>query len=267
MLHCTKYFLISLLIAGSASALAGEAPVRSMPQIGWQTDLGLGLIVNPEYQGAEDYRALPVPYFDVRYVDAQGTKTFFNVPQGFGTYFLRDRSVSGNRFALSAAVGPGFQNRDTDEFQGLKTFGIGLEARLGAEYDIGRWSLQAGLAQAVASGHEGFYGNLNASYRFVFGRGAIAGLGPSLRFGNSTYMSALYGVTQQESVSSGLSAFAAGSGMESVALQGFLSIPLGSKWRFTGVARAGELIGDAGDSTLTAQPTQFFFVTALTRRF
>ena len=80
-------------------------------------------------------------------------------------------------------------------------------------------------------------------------------------------MSALYGVTQQESVSSGLSAFAAGSGMESVALQGFLSIPLGSKWRFTGVARAGELIGDAGDSTLTAQPTQFFFVTALTRRF
>jgi outer membrane protein len=203
MVHCTKYFLISLLIAGSASALAGEAPVRSMPQIGWQTELGLGLIVNPEYQGAEDYRALPVPYFDVRYVDAQGTKTFFNVPQGFGTYFLRDRSVSGNRFALSAAVGPGFQNRDTDEFQGLKTFGIGLEARLGAEYDIGRWSLQAGLAQAVASGHEGFYGNLNASYRFVFGRGAIAGLGPSLRFGNSTYMSALYGVTQQESVSSG----------------------------------------------------------------
>jgi len=267
MLHFTKYFLISLLIAGSASAFAGEAPVRPLPQIGWQTDLGLGLIVNPEYQGAEDYRALLVPYFDIRYVDVQGTKTFFNVPQGFGTYFLRDRTASGNRFALSAAVGPGFQNRDTDQFQGLETFGIGLEARLGAEYDIGRWSMQADLAQAVASGHEGLYGTLNASYRFVFGRGAIAGIGPSLRFGDSAYMASLYGVTLQESASSGLSAFAAGSGVESVAVQGLLSIPLGREWRFTSVVRAGELIGDAGDSTLTAQPTQFFFVTALTRRF
>ena len=65
----------------------------------------------------------------------------------------------------------------------------------------------------------------------------------------------------------GLSAFNAGSGIESVAMQGLISIPVGDKWRFTGVARAGELIGDAGDSSLTAQSTQFFIVTALTRRF
>ena len=267
MLNHTKSWLLSLLFFCCASVYAGEAPSRPMPQLGWQTDLGLGLIVNPEYQGGEDYRALAVPYFDVRYVDERGTKTFLNVPQGFGTYFLRERTGSGNRFALSAALAPGFQNRDTDEFAGLDTFGAGLEARLGAEYDVGRWSLQANLAQAVASGHEGLYGNFSANYRFVFGRGSFAGIGPSLRFGNSTYMSALYGVTPVESVSSGLNTFDAGAGIESVAVQGIVSIPVGQNWRFTGVARAGELIGDAGDSSLTAQSTQFFIVTALTRRF
>ena len=267
MLNHVKFCLICLLFICTANAYAGEAPARPMPQTGWQTDLGLGLIINPEYQGGEDYRALPVPYFDVRYVDERGTKTFFNVPQGFGTYFLRERLDNGNRFALSAAIGPGFQNRDTDEFTGLDTFGIGLEARLGAEFDSGPWSLQAGLAQAVASGHEGFYGNLSASYRFVLGRGAFAGIGPSIRFGNATYMSALYGVTPGESVTSGLGSFDAGAGLESVAMQGIISIPIGQKWRLTGVARAGELVGDAGDSSLTAEPTQFFIVTALTRRF
>ena len=267
MLNHTRSWMLGFFFLASIGAYAGEAPTRPMPQLGWQTDLGLGLIVNPEYQGGEDYRALAVPYFDVRYVDEPGTKTFLNVPQGFGTYFLRERTDSGNRFALSAAVAPGFQNRDTDEFAGLDTFGAGLEARLGAEYDIGRWSLQAGLSQALASGHEGLYGNLSANYRFVFGRGAFAGVGPSLRFGNSTYMSALYGVTPRESLSSSLNSFDAGAGLESVALQGIISIPVGPKWRLTGVARAGELVGDAGDSSLTAQSTQFFVVTALTRRF
>lgn len=262
-----KHWIAYLILIFTHSAIAGEAPARPPAPTGWQYDLGLGLIANPEFQGSDDYRILPVPYFDVRYVDEKGTKTFFNVPQGFGSYFVRERTAGGNRFALSAAVAPGFQNRDVDDIPGIETFGIGLEARLGAEYDVGRWSLQAGLAQAIASGHEGLYGNLSASYRFILGRGAFAGIGPSVRFGNSNFMSALYGVTPSESLASGLAAFEAGSGLESVAFQGLLSFPVGSKWRFTGVARAGELVDDAGDSSLTVESSQFFLVAALTRRF
>lgn len=264
----TRTLLKSALLAGSLLLVSetGLAQTPPMPQLGWQTDVGIGLIVNPEFQGSEDYRALPVPYFDFRYVDRQGTKHFFNVPQGLGTYLVRDRTDAGNRFALSAALGPGFQNRDTDQFPGLETFGIGIEARLGVEYDVGRWSLQGGLAQAIASGHEGLYGNLNASYRFILGGGAFASVGPSLRFGNTRYMSALYGISAQESLSSGLRRFDAESGLESAAVQGLLSMPVGEKWRFTGVARFGRLVGDAGDSSLTQEPNQFFIVTALTRR-
>lgn len=262
-----KQWITFLLLICTNNAIAGEAPARPPSPTGWQYDLGVGLIANPEFQGSDDYRILPVPYFDVRYVDEKGTKTFFNVPQGFGGYFVRERLSNGNRFALSAAVAPGFQNRDVDDIAGLETFGIGIEARLGAEFESGPWSWQASVAQAIASGHEGLYGNLSASYRFTLGRGAFAGIGPSLRFGNSNFMSALYSVTPTESTSSGLAAFDAGSGLESVALQGLVSFPVGSRWRFTGVVRAGELVGDAGDSSLTAERSQFFVVTALTRRF
>lgn len=267
MRHRDKYWIVGLLLMVATVARAGEAPGRPAVPTGWQFDLGLGLIANPQYQGSDDYRLLPVPYFDVRYVDERGTKTFFNVPQGLGSYFVRERLGNGDRFAVSAALAPGFQNRDTDDIAGLESFGVGIEARLGAEYDTGSWSFQVGLAQAVASGHEGLYGNLSASYRFVLGRGAFAGIGPSLRFGNTNYMSALYGVTPRESLASGLAAFKADSGLESAAVQGLLSFPVGSEWRFTGVARAGELLGDAGDSSLTSETTQLFVVAALTRRF
>lgn len=267
MRNRVKYWIACFFFICTSGAYAGEAPGRPPAPSGWQYDLGVGLIANPEFQGSDDYRMLPVPYFDVRYVDEKGTKTFINVPQGFGRYFVRERLNNGNRFALSAAIAPGFQNRDAEDITGLETFGIGIEARIGAEYESGPWSVQAGLAQAVASGHEGMYGNLSANYRFILGRGAFAGIGPSLRFGNSNYMSALYGITPSESFASGLAVSDASAGLESVALQGLLSFPVGSKWRFTGVARAGRLVGDAGDSSLTLERSQFFLVTALTRRF
>ncbi|MEZ5489717.1 MAG: MipA/OmpV family protein [Gammaproteobacteria bacterium] len=265
-----RAWLWTLLLLTATAAVAGEEqtrPVAPMPQTGWQTDLGVGLIANPEYQGAEDYRVLPVPYFDVRYVDARGTKLFFSVPQGFGGYLIRERLENGARFALSAAVGPGFQNRDPEDVSGIDTFGIGLETRIGTEYDTGPWSFQASLAKAIASGHEGMYGNLSASYRFAISNRAFAGIGPSLRFGDDRYMSALYGVSQRESAASGLAAFDAGSGLESVGVQGLVSFPVGDTWRFTGVARLGRLMNDADDSSLTVEPTQAFLVVALTRRF
>ena len=267
MRNHAKHWIVSFFLFYTTCIFAGEAPSRPPIATGWQYDLGVGLIANPEFQGSDDYRVLPVPYFDVRFVDAKGTKTFFNVPQGFGTYLLRERFDNGNRIALSAAVAPGFQNRDADDIAGLETFGVGVEARLGAEFESGPWSLQAGIAQAVASGHEGLYANLTASYRFNLGGGMFAGIGPSLRFGNTNYMSALYGVTPSESLASGLAAFDAESGLESAAVQGILSFPVGSNWRFTGVARMGELVGDAGDSSLTLEQSQFFVVAAITRRF
>ena len=112
---------------------AQDAPSDFLSQTGWRSDFGLGIIVNPEYQGGDRYRVLAVPYFDVRYSDRRGVKTFFNVPQGLGTYVVRQRQSEGHRFAVSAALAPGFQNRDTTELAGLDTFGVGLEARLGAE--------------------------------------------------------------------------------------------------------------------------------------
>ena len=263
----TEKLLFCVLLLQASTSHAQDAPPDFRSQTGWRGDYGLGMILNPEYQGGDRYRVLAVPYFDVSYSDRLGVKTFFNVPQGLGTYVVRQRLPEGHRFAVSAALAPGFQNRDTTRFAGLDTFGVGLEARFGAELDVGKWSFRADLAQGIASGHGGLYGNLGVSYRIRFGRGAFAGLGPSIRGGNGAYMSALYGVSPRESQASGLAEYMASSGIESLAFQGIVSLPVGENWRFTSVMRLGELMDKAAGSAPITQPTQFFAVTALTRSF
>jgi outer membrane protein len=258
--------------AGSGAPVAGETPRGvGAPSIGrrlgWQADLGAAVIVNPEFQGGDAYRVLPVPYFDVRYVDREGTLLFANVPQGVGGYFLRRRDERGRGFSLGAALAPGFSNRDPEDFPGLDTFGTGLEARVLMDYGGTNWGAQARLARGVAGGHGGTYLDVGASWRRrIPGRGLFA-LGPNLRVGDGQYMNALYGVTAAESQATGLAAFEAGAGLEAVSVQGLVGIGLSRRWRFTTIARVGLLTGDAADSSLAQTRTQVFFLSAVTRSF
>lgn len=266
--------LIVLLVLAAAAAArqpaAGERGVGAASlgrQLGWQAELGGAVIFNPEFQGAEDYRILPVPYFDVRYVDREGTLFFANVPQGVGGYLLRSRDPAGRSFSLGAALAPGFANRDPEDLPGLETFGTGLEARLLLDYGGRNWGAQARIAQGVIGGHESLYADLGASWRRRFGRGGFLAVGPNLRFGGSGFMEALYGVTAAEAAATGLAPFDAGAGLESVSVQGVLSVPVRGPWRFTTVGRLGVLQGDAADSSLTQASTQVFLLTAVTRQF
>ncbi|MEM1436838.1 MAG: MipA/OmpV family protein, partial [Pseudomonadota bacterium] len=99
------------------------------------------------------------------------------------------------------------------------------------------------------------------------GQRGFLSIGPVLRIGDDSYMSALYGVTAREESRTGLAAFDAGAGLERLGVQGLLSVPLTGKWRLTTVGRIGTLLTDAEESSLTEEPLQAFFLTAITRRF
>ncbi|MEM1092208.1 MAG: MipA/OmpV family protein [Pseudomonadota bacterium] len=261
---------IVLLMAAANVFAQAELQLEAPPQAeaGWRAEYGLGVIVNPEFQGSDDYRVLPVPYIDLRYVDSVGEKYFVNVPQGIGAWLVRQRSDEGRRsLDIGVALAPGFANRDDEDLPGLEDFGPALEARAYVRYGTGPWSLQASFSQAVASGHEGFYADLSAARRGRFGRGGFWSFGPTVRLGDGSYNSALYSVSAAESLTSGLPAYDAGSGLESVALQGLVSLPVSKNWRWTGLLRGGRLLSDPADSPVVQDETQLFFITAFTRRF
>ena len=252
-----------------AQAGAGASPAqRQRMPTGWQVQAGAGVIVNPEFQGADSYQVLPIPFVDVSYRDAKGTKLFFNVPQGLGGYFVRHRDQdSGFQFNLGAGVAPGFINRGENDIPGLDSLNIAIEGRLYAEANWRNFSLTLTSAQALGTGHEGFWSELGASYQTRVGMRGFFRVGPTLRFVDNVYADSFYSISLRESEASGLDSFEAGSGIESIGLQSVLSVPIKGRWRWTAVAGANQLLGDFADSPVVQDETQLFFLSAVTYSF
>ena len=229
---CRTRFVSTLALACLSAVSLAE---QGGPPTGWSREIGPAVIINPSYQGSDDYNVQPVPFVDFRYRDERGVKYFANVPQGLGGYLYRSSNKAKTRHAVSLALAPGFANRDPDDLDGLDTFGPSVEARLGWEFTAGPWALGATVSQALGTGHEGFYGELSAAWRQRLGNRGFLSFGPNLRFGNAQYMDAFYGVTGSEAVRTGLDTFEADAGLESVGVQAVVSVPLSRAWRFTAV--------------------------------
>lgn len=251
---------MALVLAPALTAAPGNPPT------GFEVELGAGVIVNPEYAGASDYRVLPIPYIDARWVDEQGTLLFASVPRGVGGYLLRHRPERGLRFDVAAALAPGFATRD-DEIPGLDAVDIATEARLYVEAGTLAWNASLTLAQDLGTGHEGSYAELGLAFRNRIGTRGFYSIGPVLRVGDADFTDALYGVSAAEAPRSGLPRFDPGSGVESLGVSGLVSVPVSEHWRWTAIARGGRILGDREDSPIVDTSTQFFFLTALTRAF
>ena len=240
-------------------SLTNIALAQPGPPQGWQRELGLGAIVNPERPGSDRYQFRPIPLLDFRYLDERGVRHFANVPQGLGTYLYRRQSK------LGVALAPGFGTRD--DAPGLEEIGIATEARLFWEQDRGPWRLSATAAADLGTGHEGAYLDLGLARRGRLGPRGFWSLGPSLRLVDAAYARAQYGISPGEAASSGLPAFDAGSGLEQVAMSAVLRKPLAGKWSWTAVARVAFLTGDRANSPLVDSPVQGFLLLGVTRPF
>lgn len=255
--------------AAAVAATTGLPSAAGAMQPGWRNQWGLGFIANPRFVGGDEYNTRVIPYVDLRYFDQKGTRFFANVPQGVGGYAYRSRDLASGRFLnIGAALAPGFNVRD-DSIDGLDEVGVSTEARLLLETGGRRWTASATLAQDIGSGHEGSYLDINVALRGRLGSGSgFYAFGPVLRFGDSTYKDALFGVTPADALETGLPAYDADAGVERLGLQALASMPVArSKWRFTALLRASQLIDNAADSPIVLDESQFFFITAFTRSF
>lgn len=249
------------------AAFAAPAHAQQMPPRGWSTQLGVGVIANPEFQGAEDFQLIPIPYFDFRYRDEQGELLFANVPQGIGGWLYRNRQPTGRRLDVGLAIAPGFATRD-DDIPGLEEIDIATEARLYINAGGRRWNASLNIAHDLGTGHEGTWMDLSVARRGLIGRGGFWSLGPTLRIADENYSDAQFGVAPLESVASGLPVHDAGRGLVSAGLQGLVSRPIGkSKWRWTGILRVDGLFGDRGDSPIVERRAQAFGLLSFTRPF
>lgn len=235
----------NLLLCASPFLVLTAVPAHGQEEGEKRTRIILGPQLSPSWPGSKDFSVGP-------YIDASRTRTSefaFEAPdESFGSPLLH----SGN-----FAFGPAFS------FIGKRT-----AADIGADLPKVGFTIEAGaFAQASLtpelrvrvegrkgfSGHKGWVGEVSADYVARKGDDWLFSIGPRVTLGDAKYTRAYFGVTPAASASSGLPAFDAGGGVQSIGLTAGYLRQLSRRWGLAAYARYDRLVGDAADSPVTRE--------------
>lgn len=246
---------MAALLFVAASAAAGQAR--------GQNYIGVGVGVRPEYEGAKDYHAVPVPLVNYQ------TDHFFIAPRG-GWPSLGFKAVLGNDFSTGLFLGAemGRDSSDSDRLKGLDD--IDFHGVYGAylSWDPGRFSLSAAYGQATRSGYGGKL-DLRASYRLLKTTRDTVSVGVGTQWASHDAMQTWFGITSDQSAHSheGLSPYSPSAGFKSAALFGSWRHSFNRDWGLVTTLGVSTLLGDARDSPVVERKTGVFGTVGVTYAF
>jgi outer membrane protein len=200
--------------------------------------VGIGGLVQPDYEGSDDYEIAPWPIVSLEYLRLPGLGEFGGKTVGF-------------------SIGPSFGFvGERDQFSDPALIGIGnvdaaFELGLKAAYEVNHWGAYASLRHGFG-GHEGLVGEaaVYAVWRPL--DALVLRLGPNISYADSDYFNTYFSVTPAQSFLSGLPVYNAGSGFKTVGAQALAVYSLTEKVDLHFRAGYDYLLSDAGDSPIVA---------------
>lgn len=246
-----RYCVLSLATCGCLLAQPEEPA--------WGTEVGAGLIATPSFPGADHHQILLVPDVRVSY----GENFSASVARGARYVAWTDGTTK---------IGPLLKvdfGRDDEgdspfriggddpiELRGLHEIDTTLQAGVFVEYRAGAWSFETEALQGV-NGHEGLTVDVAVNYTLRL-NSADAGKGPSsllitgprLKWANSAYHDAYFGITAADAVASGLPYYSADGGLSSFGWGLRYIRPISRQVVLVSFAGYEKLVGSASDSPL-----------------
>lgn len=224
--------------------------------------LGGGALLAPDYPGSNSYRVRPLPTLDAKYRDL----LFLTLQDGLGANLV---TMGGFRAGPLAVYQPGRRQSDNSSaLRGLGTVGDSLAVGGFASYTLGGWTTKVTAVQDVTNGNDGFVLNGSLSYS-TFLPPLILAATPGVTVADSRYNQSFFGITPAQSGRSGLPAYDADGGINSVDLALTAIYPATDRVSVVALAGFSRLLGDAADSPLVkdeGSPDQFVAGLFLTYR-
>lgn len=223
--------------------------------------VGLGLGVNPDYEGSDDYRLVPLWQF--RADDLYAENTFVQL---FATQFRSNFLPHENwRLGLSAQFQPERDDVDSDAVDDLDNgsesllFGVVLGYEVPVA-PVGLAGVELNARQDVLNSN-GYLvtGSLNVRRPLTEQLGIAGSL--STTFASSSYMENYFGIDEDDAERSGLDEFDADSGFKDAGLRLGLDYRFTAAWSASLIGQYKRLLDDAEDSPVTddeGSANQFF---------
>lgn len=236
--------VISVLVLGvaatpsEASAQSAETP----PHLANHVTIGAGATVIPSFEGSDSTRVLPLPAIDIR----QGI-FIANPLNGVGV----DVPVSDN---LSLGVGVvfvlGYRQRDVPD--GIDK--INNAAGIRGHATIRKWGFVGSLGVTKAlGGTKGTTADMLVSYPIRLDNRLTVVPAVGTSWADSKYNDRYFGISEEESIRSGLPSFHMGSGFKDVIFSLNANYRLSRQWNLSVGGSAIRLVGDALDSPLVRE--------------
>jgi MipA family protein len=259
--------LLSSGLALAQPASTGGAAVHpaDTPGRGIQFTLGAGMGVAPDYEGSDDYEA--VPYWNLRAGNLYHPETYVQLlgPRLFSNFLPDDHWRLG-------ITGQYIRKRDdveNDQVDDLESVDASVMLGLIAGYDF-LGTLQEDLALELEgrqdiSGDNGFQGTIRGRYGSLFAERWRFDTLVATTWASEDYMSSYFGITAADAVRSGLDQFDAEEGFKDVTFGASLTYRFLENWSGTATGTYTRLIGDAADSPVVddAGDDNLFFLGAL----
>jgi outer membrane scaffolding protein for murein synthesis (MipA/OmpV family) len=210
--------------------------------------VGPGVIVTPQYPGADDYQVLPIPALDVSYKN----RLFFTARRGLGVYAVNDRrkglEIGGALWFRTARL----ERLDRARLSGLGRISAAPQLRGFASKRFGSLSADATAGRDLG-GTNGATLDLGVSYAVPLARRSFFSVGPTVAFGDARFNRGFFGITPAQAARSGRPAYAMGSGLYQVGARAALITPVGVRWTLAAFGGYDRLIGNAADSPVVAR--------------
>ena len=229
--------------------------------------IGPGIRTRPAYDGSDKQRVEVVPV--IRYL---GEPWFVRSTQGVLEGGLRMGLAPGLHVGAQLAYEPGRNTSDSDFLERRGVADVDRGASIGAQLE---WDTKVGRAPITVlarirqhtESDQGAQADLRVSAGvFQSGRFAV-GVFTQATWANAKSTRTLYGITAQESATTGLRAFDPGSGLLFTSFGLLWSVDLTRDWVVVGSAEARHLRGDAQRSPIVERSGNAYVSAGVAYRF
>jgi MipA family protein len=246
--RCIAWAIASACCAAGAANAANSTdatdPADAKSDSDWKVSIGPGLYLFPKFPGSSRLSVLPFPVQDISWRD----RVFSQGPDVLGVNVLR-----GENYHLGMSVSFDFQSRsasDDARLKGLPDVHYGPKLRLFGDYTWWAFTGAAAVYQDIGGTGQGLTAMADMYVSAPIGK-LLLSMGPGLTWANATYTRTLFGVSQQESLSSGLPRYDTASGLRDVHFNVNANYEFSRHWSANVTAVVGRLERFAAGSPIT----------------
>jgi outer membrane scaffolding protein for murein synthesis (MipA/OmpV family) len=240
---------IGFLICASSIAGAIAFPAHARDAAGGsekRTRVILGPQLAPSWPGAKELSI--GPYVDVSRERVGTEFTFEAADESFGGPLIQS-----GKFAFGPSLAFIGKRTAADIDADLPKVGFTIEAGGFAQVSLTPAFRVRVEGRKALSGHKGWAGEVSADYIARDGDDWLFSVGPRVTLGDDKFSDAYFGVTPAAAATSGLAAYDADGGIQSVGVTAGYHRMLGRRWGVALYGRYDRLVGDAADSPITRQ--------------